>query len=89
MGVADGQEVVIGLRPENLVLAGPGTAISGPVRLFEPTGAQTHVLFSVAGKDIVALVDGATPIANGQTLTVHVLPGQVHVFGRDGGQRVS
>ena len=89
MGVADGQEVVIGLRPENLVLAGPGTAISGPVRLFEPTGAQTHVLFSVAGKDIVALVDGATPIANGQTLTVHVPPGQVHVFGRDGGQRVS
>ena len=38
-----------------------GPTISGPVRLFEPTGAQTHVLFSVAGKDIVALVDGSTP----------------------------
>ena len=69
-GVAEGQEVVIGLRPENLALAGPGTTISGPVRLFEPTGAQTHVLFSVAGKDIVALVDGSTPISNGQTLSV-------------------
>jgi multiple sugar transport system ATP-binding protein len=89
MGVAEGREVVIGLRPENLALAGPGTPLSGPVRLFEPTGAQTHVLFSVAGKDIVALVDGSTPISNGQTLTVTVPPAHVHVFGRDSGQRLA
>jgi hypothetical protein len=70
----------------NLALAGPGAAPSGPVQLSEPAGTQAHVQFSVAGN---ALVDGLTPIANGQTLTVHVPPEQVHVFGRDGGQRLS
>ena len=52
-------------------------------------GSPATNFLDVAGKDIVALVDGPTPISNGQTLTVHVLPGHVHVFGRDHGQRLS
>ena len=88
MKAAEGREVVIGLRPENLTLGGSGTELKGPVKLYEPTGAQTHVLYTVAGHDIVALVDGATTIANGQIFAASIAPEQVHVFARDTGQRL-
>ena len=87
-GGADGRAVTVGLRPENLVPGGPGTAISGPVQLFEPTGAQTHVLFRLADHDVVSLVDGNTTVANGQTFTASVAPELVHVFAGDTGQRL-
>jgi len=85
----DGQPVTIGMRPENLVMGGIGTRLTGPVRLFEPTGAQTHVQFTVGGKEIVALVDGNTTIVNGQPFDVHIAPEYVHVFDRASGQRLS
>ena len=88
IAVEDGRAVVVGLRPENLHLRGEGAEISGPVRLLEPTGAQTHVLFTVAGKDIVALVDGHTQVTVGETFSAHIAPSLVHVFDFDTGQRL-
>jgi multiple sugar transport system ATP-binding protein len=84
----EGSEVVIGLRPENLVPGGPGTPVSGVVQLYEPTGALTHVLFKVGGQDAVSLIDGNMSVTNGQTFTAHVAPEQVHVFDRGSGQRL-
>ena len=83
-----GQSIVIGLRPENLLMDGTGSALSGPVRFYEPTGAQTHVTFDLGGVDVMALVDGATEIHNGETFTVHIAPENVHVFDRDTGKRL-
>ena len=85
----EGEAIVVGLRPEHLLLDGPGVEVAGPIRLLEPTGAQTHVLFTVAGQDLTAVVDGTTELANGEMLVTRIAPEQMHVFDRDSGIRLN
>ncbi len=83
--VTSGQEVTIGLRPENLNPAGSGSPLSGRTLLVEPTGAQTHVLFEIAGQQMTAVVDGEFPVSYGAALNVNINPEQVYVFDRISG----
>ncbi len=83
--VTSGQEVTIGLRPENLNPAGKGSPLSGRTLLVEPTGAQTHVLFEIAGQQMTAVVDGEFPVSYGAALNVNINPDQVYVFDRISG----
>ncbi|ENN84124.1 putative ABC transporter ATP-binding protein Y4oS [Rhizobium freirei PRF 81] len=78
--VKAGQSVKIGLRPEHLSLASSGSPLTGQTLLVEPTGAQTHVLFDLAGEQVTAVVDGEAPVRYGQPLNVSVSPEQVYVF---------
>jgi len=78
--VKAGQSVKVGLRPEHLSLASGGSPLSGQTLLVEPTGAQTHVLFDLAGDQVTAVVDGEAPVRYGQPLNVSVSPEQVYVF---------
>jgi multiple sugar transport system ATP-binding protein len=86
--VTDGQQIVLGLRPENLIPAGEGPALSGPTQLVEPTGAQTHVVFDLAGQHVTAIVDGATEIRVGDQFKVTIDPELTHVFDKASGKRV-
>ena len=83
--VKPGQSVKIGLRPEHLSLASGGSPLSGLTLLVEPTGAQTHVLFDLAGEQVTAVVDGEAPVRYGQQLNVTVSPEQVYVFDASSG----
>ncbi|WP_112724228.1 sn-glycerol-3-phosphate ABC transporter ATP-binding protein UgpC [Rhizobium mayense] len=78
--VKAGQSVKVGLRPEHLSLASAGSPLTGQTLLVEPTGAQTHVLFDLAGEQVTAVVDGEAPVRYGQPLNVSVSPEQVYVF---------
>lgn len=78
--VQPGQSVKIGLRPEHLSLTGNGSPLTGQTLLVEPTGAQTHVLFDLAGEQVTAVVDGEAPVRYGEQLKVTVNPDQVYVF---------
>ncbi|OSQ36384.1 ABC transporter ATP-binding protein [Thalassospira mesophila] len=86
-----GTEVTIGVRPEHLKIAPkdePGT-IPVELDLIEPTGAETH-LYGRTGKIsmTVALNDRFTaPL--GTILHLGVEENQVHVFGKDDGQRLN
>ncbi|WEX89679.1 sn-glycerol-3-phosphate ABC transporter ATP-binding protein UgpC [Sinorhizobium garamanticum] len=80
--VRPGQAVRIGLRPEHFVAGGEGNAIVGPTLLVEPTGAQTHVLFEFAGKQITAVVDGDHPARHGTLFKAAMERSQVYVFDR-------
>jgi multiple sugar transport system ATP-binding protein len=83
--VKAGQSVKVGLRPEHLSLASGGSPLSGQTLLVEPTGAQTHVLFDLAGEQVTAVVDGEAPVRYGQPLNVSVSPEQVYVFDASSG----
>ncbi|AVA23459.1 sn-glycerol-3-phosphate ABC transporter ATP-binding protein UgpC [Rhizobium sp. NXC24] len=78
--VKSGQSVKIGLRPEHLSLTGSGSPLTGQTLLVEPTGAQTHVLFDLAGEQVTAVVDGEAPVRYGEQLKVNVNADQVYVF---------
>jgi multiple sugar transport system ATP-binding protein len=83
--VTSGQSVKVGLRPENLSPSGLGSPLTGQTLLVEPTGAQTHVLFELAGQQLTAVVDGELPVKYGTPFSVTVNAEQVYVFDRASG----
>jgi multiple sugar transport system ATP-binding protein len=83
--VRRGQPIKIGLRPEHLSPGKAGTPLSGQTLLVEPTGAQTHVIFDLAGQPVTAIVDGEYPQRYGSLFQASIAAEQVHVFDRETG----
>ncbi|WP_409566584.1 ABC transporter ATP-binding protein [Rhizobium leguminosarum] len=84
--VKAGQAVTIGLRPEHLIPGvAAGTPLAGRTMLVEPTGAQTHVVFDLAGQQVTAIVDGEYPARYGAVFEASITSDQVHVFDRGTG----
>jgi multiple sugar transport system ATP-binding protein len=78
--VAPGQPVKIGLRPEHLSPGPTGTPVAGQILLVEPTGAQTHLVFDLAGLPVTAIVDGEYPARYGARFETSINAAQIHVF---------
>ncbi|TGD61612.1 sn-glycerol-3-phosphate ABC transporter ATP-binding protein UgpC [Tabrizicola sp. WMC-M-20] len=76
--LADGAQVIVGLRPEELVLADHG--LSAEVTLVEPTGAELHVGAQLAGQQITAVFRERHSLATGQAIKLAPLPGRMHLF---------
>ncbi|WP_337267142.1 ABC transporter ATP-binding protein [Oryzifoliimicrobium ureilyticus] len=84
--VTRGQSITIGLRPEHIgSVNGGDVALSGRTILVEPTGAQTHVIFEVAGEQLTAVVDGEQAVGLNSSFSASVHHERVHVFDRASG----
>ncbi|MBW9079645.1 sn-glycerol-3-phosphate ABC transporter ATP-binding protein UgpC [Rhizobium pusense] len=84
--VKRGQPVTIGLRPEHIGSAiGGDISLNGRTVLVEPTGAQTHVVFELAGDQVTAVVDGEQPVKVNTPFAATVHHERVHVFDRASG----
>jgi multiple sugar transport system ATP-binding protein len=53
-----GGKIVVGVRPEDLVVGGPGVAFAGVVQLVEALGSEQHVYFSVDATPVTVGVSG-------------------------------
>lgn len=94
LGKAHGTDVTIGVRPEDIQVAPEnGKGISVVVDLVEELGADGYLYghADVAGKrtDIVARVDGRRHPIAGDTVTLAPVPGHVHVFDIESGERLT
>jgi multiple sugar transport system ATP-binding protein len=76
----NGQPLILGLRPEHINITASGGNIGGPIRVVEPTGAQTYVIFDVAGTEVTAIVDGGFTDQVGSRFIAAIEPGRIHVF---------
>ncbi|SFA84390.1 multiple sugar transport system ATP-binding protein [Rhizobium sp. NFR07] len=83
--VKRGQLIKNGLRPEHLGTGKAGTALAGQTPLVGPTGAQTHIIFNLAGQPVTAIVVGEYPQRYGALFQANISAEQVHVFDRDTG----
>jgi multiple sugar transport system ATP-binding protein len=83
-----GTQVVLGLRPEHMRPGHSDTSAAGEVVLVEPTGAQTHVTFRLAGQDLISVVEGSYTAMPGDRFEVRIDPAEVFLFDRDSGQRI-
>lgn len=84
----DGQAVVIGIRPEHVVIGSDGISLKGMTEIVEPTGAQTHVTIGCAGQSVLAVIDSATELQMGEAVEVSVAPQYIHVFDKASGERI-
>ncbi|MFN3146448.1 MAG: ABC transporter ATP-binding protein [Paracoccaceae bacterium] len=85
-GLSDGQEIVLGVRPEHMV---PGdTGIPGQIAVVEPTGAETYLFVRVGAKEVTAVLRERRDARPGQEIRLQVAPGAPHVFDRKTGARI-
>ncbi|MBN1354774.1 sn-glycerol-3-phosphate ABC transporter ATP-binding protein UgpC [bacterium] len=81
--------VILGIRPEDLVLTGNDDQnrafgeLTGHVDLVETTGAESMVHLSVHEIELVARVTSYSDIRHGQTLNLVFNLAKIHLFDRD------
>jgi multiple sugar transport system ATP-binding protein len=86
MKVAEGREVIYGIRPEHLSVG--STGIAGDVAVVEPTGSETHVVLRFGGRDVVAMFRDRVPFRPGDALVLVPDAGSVHLFDKGSGVRL-
>ncbi|AXI48529.1 sugar ABC transporter ATP-binding protein [Sulfitobacter sp. SK012] len=93
--VSDGQEVVFGLRPDDLTPVGHGIAESGdsakvtlPIILSEPLGTETILYTTLAGQEAQGKMFGPRNVAPGEVLEFDVAMDKAHLFDAGTGKSV-
>jgi len=83
-----GRKVTIGLRPENLELAGNGPILL-KAELLERLGADTIVHGRLAdGTALTARTPGALALHLGETIRLAIAPEHIHLFDAESGRRI-
>ncbi|MHA1553265.1 MAG: TOBE domain-containing protein [Alphaproteobacteria bacterium] len=85
-GVAEGQPVLLGIRPDDLVVDDTNPLIEGSVLVQEPLGAETLIYVTVGGTEVVAKASGREPPPVGSTVRLGASPESMHVFDIDSGE---
>lgn len=82
----DGQPILWGIRPENLMIGGNG--LTARVEVVEPTGPDTQLLLRIAGQPVVAVFHQRMTVRPGDIL--HVVPDAdfIHIFDKTSGLRL-
>jgi multiple sugar transport system ATP-binding protein len=78
-----GRRVILGVRPEHLVLGegAPGLSFAARVEVVEQLGAEILLETRVGSHSVtVARVAAETPVARGDQLRLSVQPGRLHFF---------
>src|SRR5262249_35898965 len=75
---ARNRSVVLGVRPEHLVLDPAGTAAE--VVVVEPTGSETHVVASLAGKEITCVLNERVALDAGPKISLSFRQAALHFF---------
>ena len=88
-GLEDGQNVVMGVRPEHLEIAQGGeNNLPVLVSLIEPTGAETHVITKFGDHDFVAVFRERHNFKPGQKINLTAKSEFIHLFDASSGKRL-
>jgi len=89
-GLDDGQNVVMGVRPEHLEIDQSGqNSLPVLVSLIEPTGAETHVITKFGDQDFVAVFRERHNFKPGQKINLTAKTEFVHLFDATSGKRLT
>ena len=86
---ADRTNVVIGIRPEHLVLDTAEDGFGGPVELIEPTGFGTILHIRIGATTVKAFSLDRNAVALGEHLSLYLPPEKLHLFDAESGQRLA
>ncbi len=88
--VRDGQEIVAGIRPEDLSLGGPdGAWFSGEIAVAERLGSQTYAYVEVGHSRMLTVeCPREADIHAGDRVHVHGNPSKLHLFDAESGARL-
>ena len=85
--VAEGQEIILGLRADNLMPVGHTMPMEGAyaefdmtVNLSEPLGTETLLFGSLAGREVQAKMLSPRPVKDGERLRFQLDLTRCHLF---------
>ncbi|MAN45403.1 MAG: sugar ABC transporter ATP-binding protein [Hyphomonas sp.] len=86
----DGEEVVLGFRPEHLSLATPDCTaqLKAEVVVMEPTGTETLLNVAADGHSFLALFRERLEVRSGDEIMLSIDPSNVHLFSKLTGKRL-
>lgn len=84
-----GQDVIVGIRPENIRIGGDGLGLgSAKLRTIEPTGSET-LLTTEVGKETIHVLDRTRQtFQTGESQTLKAHPSDFHLFKLTDGVRI-
>jgi multiple sugar transport system ATP-binding protein len=88
VAVREGQELVLGLRPEDVCPAGeagPGMALSGVVDSILPVGSDRFIGLKVEGRDVYVRVDKEARYQQGASIQLGLVAERLHLFDKTTG----
>ena len=90
---ADGDAVVLGVRPEHITVGAPiseGAGVAaGVVTLIEPIGGEQIVHVTLGdGAGLVAMAPPDAPVAVDETVSLQIAPDRLHLFRTRDGRRM-
>ena len=83
-----GQDALLGIRPENLLLrppSGEGSQLRATVELVEAVGSDIYLDLSMAGASMTARVEATARVEVGQQVNLYPDPERIHLFDRETG----
>jgi multiple sugar transport system ATP-binding protein len=80
-----GKSVVIGVRPQSLLLVNDGP-IKGIVEIVEPTGGESFIRLKVGEHHLTARVEGTPGLDLGSDVALTIDPSAVHLFASRSGE---
>ncbi|MBB4053633.1 multiple sugar transport system ATP-binding protein [Devosia subaequoris] len=83
----DGQAIMLGIRPEHLVVSDGGTPAE--IVTVEPTGAETQVVSRLAGTEVMVALRERLQMGPGDHFSLAPMPGTVHLFDAASGLRIN
>jgi multiple sugar transport system ATP-binding protein len=96
LAVSEGQEIVLGFRPESFAPSGHSLhggeatlVLSRPVIIAEPLGTETILFVELGGKDVQGKMLNPREVHAGETLEFILDLSKLHVFDRASGRRVA
>jgi multiple sugar transport system ATP-binding protein len=85
--VADGQPVVLGIRPEHFEINPSG--VPAEVVVIEPMGSETQLTARIGGQNVAAMFRDRISAKPGETIPLQVRPDLIHIFDGQSGRRLS
>ena len=82
----DGQEIIAGIRPEDLTPSEAG--ILAKIAVIEPTGSETHLLLRGNDQDLTSVLRERRNYSPGQDIYLSADPDTLHIFDSQSKQRL-
>ena len=89
MSLADGDNVLLGIRPEHLDLSTGLVLLKGVVDVIEPLGSDTMLVCKIGDQEFSARIPADFPIDRGQEIQFSVESNRLHLFDQITGMRIS
>ena len=85
----DSENIIVGIRPEDIYISDPDSGIVVQVEVVEPMGNETFIYFMLDGKKMIARIASSIIIKPTDEINVKINTEKIHLFDTDSGLIIS